>query len=253
MTLLVEAPAGRHFAQFHNTPDSLTDAAVTFLEAGLRAGNSVLLITPAARVEQLFDRLASGKFHPKSLSDSGQLAVMDSAPIIDQFVNSSEVEWARFRGLLGPVLSRLRPYGRGTRIYGEITNVLWHAGEVDAAVRLEDLWNALAGSYSFSLFCGFTMDVRCEHAYVAPLEELGRTHSDILGTSEDEEFGVALDRASKELFGIPLTQMAGVARRDGIQRFPNGQRTMLWVKRNLPMTTTQLVERARQYFDTGRG
>jgi hypothetical protein len=92
------------------------------------------------------------------------------------------------------------------------------------------------------------MDTHCEHAYAAPLEELGRTHSDILGSPDDEQFGAALDRASRELFGISLTQMAGVARQDATRRFPSGQRTMLWVKRNLPMSTAQLVERARVYF-----
>ena len=106
----------------------------------------------------------------------------------------------------------------------------------------------MAGTYPFALYCGYTMDTHCEKAYAAPLEELGRTHTDILGTPEDEQFGIALDRASKEIFGISLTQMAGVSRQDGARRFPSGQRAMLWVKRNLPMSTAQLAERARHYF-----
>jgi hypothetical protein len=248
VTLLVEGPAGRHFAQFHRGIDALTDSAFVFLEAGLRQGNSLLIIAPAPRVDQLFDRLATARFHPKGLSDSGQLAVMDSTTVIDTLSANGRTEAARFRGLLGPVLSQLSPHGRGTRIYGEIASVLWQAGETEAAIRLEDLWNALAEAYTFSLFCGYTMDTQSEHTYSAPLEELGRAHSDILGSPDDEQFGVALDRASRELFGISLTQMAGVARRDATRRFPSGQRTMLWVKRNLPMSTTQLVERARQYF-----
>jgi hypothetical protein len=109
----------------------------------------------------------------------------------------------------------------------------------------------MAASFQFSLYCGYTMDTHCEKSYAAPLEELGRTHSDIVGTPEDEQFGVALDRASKEIFGISLTQMAGVSRQDGARRFPTGQRAMLWVKRNLPMSTAQLAERARQYYQDG--
>ena len=248
MTLLVDAPAGRHFAQFHRNADTLTEAAFVFLESGLRHGRSLLIVAPSPRVEQLFDRLSSGKLHPKSLVDSGQLAVMDSTPIIEQLVSNGHTEWARFRGMLAPVLSRLAPRGHGTRIYGEIADTLWQAGETDAAIRLEDLWNALADAYSFSLFCGYTMDTHCEHAYTAPLEELGRTHSDILGSQEDEQFGAALDRASRDLFGISLTRMAGVTGHDATSRFPSGQRTMLWVKRNLPMSATQLVERARVYY-----
>lgn len=252
MSLLVEAPVGRHFAQLHRDREVLTESAVSFLEAGLRHGNSLLIVAPTQRVEQLFDRLSTAKFHPKSLLDSGQLAVMDSTPIIERLVSNGQAEWARFRGVLGPVLARLAPHGHGTRIYGEIADVLWQAGETDAAIRLEDLWNALAAAYTFSLFCGYGMDTHCENAYAGPLEELGRTHSDILGSQEDELFGAALDRASKELFGVSLTQMAGANRLEGARRFPSGQRAMLWVKRNLPMSTAKLAERARFYYNAPR-
>jgi hypothetical protein len=252
VTLLAEAPPGRHFAQFHRDNDALTESAFVFLEAGLRNGNSLLVVAPATRVDQLFDRLARGRFHPKSLVDSGQLAVMESTPIIDRLVSNGSTEWARFRAMLTPVLARLRPRGRGTRIYGEIANVLWEAGETDAAIRLEDFWNALAGAHAFSLFCGYTMDTQCERAYAAPLEELGRTHSHIVGSREDEELGAALERASRDLFGISVSQMAGGAPRDGLLRFPNGQRTMLWVKRNLPTSMAQLMERARVYIAAAR-
>jgi hypothetical protein len=252
VTLLVEAPAGRHVAQFLRGSDALMESAFVFLEAGLRRGDSVLLIASVPRVEQLFDRLESAKLHPTSLADSGQLALMDSAPIIEQLTEIGGTESARFRSLLGPVLERLRPYGRGTRVYSEVAGELWAFGETQAAIRVEDLWNALAGVHTFSLFCGYTMDTQSEHAYAAPLEELGRTHSDILGSHEDEQFGAALDRASRDLFGIPLTQMAGVSPPDGAARFPSGQRTMLWVKRNLPMSTAHLAERARMYFGADR-
>lgn len=248
MTLLVEAPAGRHFAQFHRHAENLTEAAFVFLESGLRHGNSLLIVAPSQRVEQVFDRLSSGKLHPKSLVDSGQLVVLDSTPVIEQLVTNGQTDWARFRGMLAPLLSRLAPRGHGMRIYAEIANALWEAGETDAAIRLEDLWNALAGAHSFSLFCGYTMDTQCEHAYAAPLEELGRTHSDILGTEEDEQFGAALDKASRDLFGISLTRMAGVSGPDATRRFPSGQRSMLWVKRNLPMSAAQLIARARIHF-----
>ncbi|MEX2157583.1 MAG: hypothetical protein WD773_12190 [Gemmatimonadales bacterium] len=55
-----------------------------------------------------------------------------------------------------------------------------------------------------------------------------------MATVEDERFAAALDRASKEVFGISLSQMAGLGKQEGERRFPSGQRTMLWVQRNLP-------------------
>jgi hypothetical protein len=252
---LAEAPPGRHFAQFHRDTkgedrrrDTLTESALTFVEAGLRRGESVLVIAGADRRDRLFARLAAGKFSPHSLRDPGQLSVLDAGQITAQFVAGGLPEWAPFRNALAPVLSRLQPSGRGTRVYSDIGNALWQVGNTAAAIQVEDFWNTLAGTYPISLYCGYTMDTQSEHSYAAPLEELGRTHSDILGTPEDESFGVALDRASKEIFGISLTQMAGVSRQDGARRFPSGQRAMLWVKRNLPLSTAQLAERARHYF-----
>ena len=258
MSLLAEAPPGRHFAQIHRQTesqdrrrDTLTDSALEFVETGVRNDHSVLIITTADREQRLFDRLAAAKIHPKALCNSGQMAVLRPDEIVVQFVKEGVPEWAEFRSLLAPVLSRLQPYGSGVRIYSELADTLWRAGNTEAAIRLEDFWNALASAYSFSLYCAYTMDTHSEHAYAGPMEELGRTHSDILGTPEDERFGVALDRASKDIFGISLTQMAGMSRTSGARRFPSGQRTMLWVKRNLPLTSAQLVQKARQYFQDG--
>jgi len=252
---LAEAPSVRHFAQLLRDTkdearrrDTLTESALAFVEAGLRRGESVLVIAGADQRDRLFERLAAGKFRPQSLRDPGQLSVVDSGQITEQVVAGGMPEWAPFRNALAPVLSRLQPSGRGTRVYSELANALWQAGNTAAAIQVEDFWNALAGTYTFSLYCGYTMDTHSEHSYAAPLEELGRTHSDILGTPEDEEFGVALDRASKEIFGISLTQMAALSKQEEARRFPSGQRTMLWVKRNLPLSTSQLAERARHYF-----
>ncbi len=227
-SLLAEAPAGRHFAQFHRDTkgqdrrrDTLTESALAFVEAGLRRGDSVLVIAGTEQRDRLFEHLAAGKFPPQSLRDPGQLSVLDAGQITAQLVAGALPEWAPFRNALAPVLSRLQPSGRGTRVYSELANALWQTGNTAAAIQIEDFWNALAGTYPFSLYCGYTMDTHSEHSYAAPLEELGRTHSDILGTPEDEEFGVALDRASKEIFGISLTQMAGVSKEDETRRFPS--------------------------------
>jgi len=254
-SLLTDAPTGRHFAQFHRHTegqdrrrDTLTESAFVFVEAGLRRGDSVLVIAGADQRDRLFERLAAGKFRPQSLRDPGQLSVLDAGQITAQVVAGDVPEWPPFRNALAPILSRLQASGRDTRVYSELANTLWQAGNSEGAIGVEDFWNTLSGTYAFSLYCGYTMDTQSEHSYAAPLEELGRTHSDIVGTPDDEQFGVALDRASKEIFGISLTQMSGVSRQDGARRFPSGQRTMLWVKRNLPLSTAQLAEKARQYF-----
>jgi hypothetical protein len=147
-----------------------------------------------------------------------------------------------------PILAHVQAFGRGIRVFVEMGGILWREGNTEGAVQLENLGNTLAGFHTFALYCGYTLDTQSEASYAGPLEDVGHAHTDILGTDDDERFSVALDRASKEIFGITLSQMAGMTNHDGARRFPSGQRTMLWVKRNLPLSTAQLAERARRYF-----
>ena len=260
MTLLAEAPAGRHIAQFHRETkdhdrrrDTLTASALVFIEAGLRNGHGVLVITTAERRARLFDRMAAGEFRPQSLRDPRRLSVLDTHVLTAQIVAGDLPNWAPFRDAVTPVLLRIQESGRPIRVYSETANALWQAGNTAAAICVEEFWNALADRYPFSLYCGYTMDTHSEKSYAGPLEELGRTHSDVVGTPEDEEFGLALDRASKEVFGVTLSQVAGVTNHEGARRLPSGPRTMLWVKRNLPLSTARLAEMARRYCQDSSG
>lgn len=249
---LAETPAGRHVAQFHRDAESMAGSAYTFLEGGLRRGNSVVVIATPAHTDLFLARLSAGTLHHAALRDSGQLEFLDAATLLQQFTSNDMPEWARFRATLAAVLDRVQAVGHGMRVYADFAGMLWQDGNLDAAIRVEELWNALGQLYPFALYCSYMVDTQSEDSYAGPLEEIGRTHSDIVGTPEDERFAAALDRASKEIFGIALSQMAGIAKQDDDHGFPNGQRTMLWVKRNLPSSTARLAERARHYYQDPR-
>jgi DcmR-like sensory protein len=248
VTLLADAPAGRHFAQFHRNRDSLGESLSAFLEGGIRRGHSAVVIATPELRDSLVTRLAADKFDPTALADSGQLELVDAVTLMAQLMPDGTPEWARFRATLVPVLSRVQSFGRGIRLFGEMGSMLWKDGNTEGAIRLEEHWNALAKLHTFALYCGYTLDTQSEESYAGPLEDIGHLHTDILGTDEDERFGIALDRASKEIFGVTLSQMVGMTNHDGARRFPSGQRTMLWVKRNLPLSTAPLAERARRYL-----
>lgn len=250
--LLIEAPVNRHFAQLHRDPQALTDAVTLYLETGLRRGNGVVVIATPRHVDLFLTRLREHDLDPGAFLKSGQLELHDAELTLRKFMRHDLPDWDDFRRATGGILERVRAFGRGTtRAYGEMVNLLWQEGKQEAAIRLEEYWNELARLYPFSLFCSYLLDVHHDHAYEGPLEEIGRTHSDVLGTSEDERFRVALDAASREILGVPLSQMVGFSRRrdSGECRFPSGQRTMLWVKRNIPSVSTALLERARRYYE----
>jgi hypothetical protein len=250
--LLIDAPVNRHFAQLHRDPQDLTNAVTLFLETGLRRGNSIVVIATSIHTDLFLTRLRENDIDPTTYLKSGQLELHDAELTLRKFMRNDMPDWSDFRHAIGGVFERVRAFGRGTtRAYGEMVNVLWQEGKQTAAIRLEEYWNELARLYPFSLFCSYMLDVHHDHSYNGPLEDIGRTHSDILGTAEDERFRVALDAASRDVFGVPLSQMVGFSRHNhqGELRFPSGQRTMLWVKRNLPSASAAVLERARRYYE----
>lgn len=250
--LLIEAPVNRHFAQLHRDTQGLTDAVSLFLETGVRRGNPVVVAASEAHTALFLDRLRDNEIDAAALRKAGQLELLDADKLLAMFMRNGAPDWTEFRRVLGGVLERVRQCGRGTtRVYGEMVNILWHQGHAHAAIRLEEFWNELARLYPFSLFCSYLLDPHHDACYSGPIEEIGRTHSDILGTADDDRFRVALDSASRDVFGVPLSQMVGFSTpaQDGNGRFPSGQRTMLWVKRNLPSASSAVLERARRYYE----
>jgi hypothetical protein len=147
---------------------------------------------------------------------------------------------------------KAQAFGQGApRAYGEMVNVLWKNGQEAAAIRLEEYWNDLARLYPFSLFCSYMVDCHDEKSYSIPLHEIGRTHSHVLSTDDDDAFRKALEFASRDIFGVPLSQLvnfASLEEEPGENRLPIGQRTMLWIVKNKPESSAAVLERARRYY-----
>lgn len=249
--LLTEAPAGRHFAQLHKDARALADSVSLFVTSGLRRGDAVIIVAPASRNSMYLDRL-SQKEQEASIG-SGRLALFDSQAMLNRIMLGGMPEWAEFRATVGPVIEKAkRCGGPNTRVYGEMVNDLWRAGNTAAAIHLEEHWNQLARQYKFCLFCGYQMDSLDERSYAAPLADIGRTHSDILDSLDDELIYRALDVASGDVLGIPVSRVISCnecRQSEGEQKLSQGQQAMLWLQKNMPSSIPQILARARQIYD----
>lgn len=250
--LLIDAPVDRHFAQIHRDSKALVKSVSLFLETGLKRGHGVIAFATAAHTEQFLAHIERSGLNPETCRRSGQLRLLDANAMLDRVMRAGMPDWSSFRRTAGSILESMQTLAAGTtRVYGEMVNVLWRAGSPQAAIRLEEYWNELARWYPFSLFCGYMLDSQDPEIYQGPLHEIGHTHSDVIETAEDERFRAALDQAARDIFGSPLSEIVGFSGQEhnpGEQRLPPGQRTMLWIMRNMPDSSAQVLERARQHY-----
>ena len=149
----------KHAVQFYADDHSLFTTVATFLGEGLAAGQPAIIIaTPAHRasiVEYLCDRLIDCDRAIKN----GALVILDAEATLDQFMVGGHPDQDLFEQHVGLGIAKMLE-GRGTpvvRAYGEMVDVLWKAGEREAAIQLETHWNKLAHKYNFALLCGYAM------------------------------------------------------------------------------------------------
>jgi MEDS: MEthanogen/methylotroph, DcmR Sensory domain len=146
-----------HIVQFFDTTESLGAAVSEFVRDGLVARDTVLVAAGGDTWTNVAARLVRRAVDVNGAVTRRQLVVLDAATTLSRFIASSGPDRARFDSVVG---GRVRELARTTcgrlRIYGEMVDVLAADAEFHAAVALEDLWNQLAQTVAFSLFCGYS-------------------------------------------------------------------------------------------------
>jgi len=251
--LLADAPAGRHFCQFASESEPLIDSVAMFAASGLERGEAVILVVTPAHARELTERLTRQGLDPASACDSGHLVFVDSVATMAEYTRGGVPDLQGLKSSVDRLIAGL-PAERqgGLRIYGELVDLLWQAGYTDAAIQLEGFWEAYYSSHGLCLFCGFTMDALAESTYEAPFGEIGRLHTSVLPTAEDERLRAAVDAATEDVLGISFSLILGCSSREqtlGEHRLPIGRRTMLWLHHNMPVTSAHILERARHYME----
>lgn len=254
--LLLDAPVDRHFAQIHQTREALVEAVGLYVQTGLKRHNGVAVIATLPNLDAIRGRLSKAGRDLSGCLKSGQLQLLDAEATLARIMNGDLPVWREFRRVVGGVLEKARSFDlSATRAYGEMVNVLWRQGNARAAIRLEEYWNEIAKDYPFSLFCAYTQDSLEDAAGMERMPEIGRTHSEIIGTAENQAFQEALDCASRDIYGVPMSQLVGDAKCvecPGEDRLPMSQRSMLWIIRNLPASSGKILEAAKRYFNPGK-
>lgn len=250
--LLIEAPVGRHFAQLHRSHDTLVESIGLYVVTGLRRGHGVIVILTPDHREALLRHAWYYDIDAEQRQRRGQLVMLDADDTLSLFMHRGMPDWHAFRRAVSGALETAARAGGGTvRAYGEMVNVLWQMGRHEAAIQLEDFWNELSRIHPFSLFCSYHLDSHDHLCYHSPLPGIGRTHTDVPPTDDDEQLRKALDLASRDVFGVALPQalaQSGHEDEPGEARLPAGQRSMLWMMRHKPEQSVHVLERARRYM-----
>jgi len=181
--------------QFYFEDRFLIQSLSGYVRNALENGSSAIIVATEHHRLSLALELRRQGAALTSFIDQGRYVALDAAETLDQFMVGNAPDEARFRQVIGDVISCASCVAPRecfkVVIFGEMVALLWQRGEAQAALRLEQLWNELSQEYSFQLRCAypitsFDQDVHrelfnqicAEHNFVIPAESYPMPNDD---------------------------------------------------------------------------
>jgi hypothetical protein len=169
-----------HAVRFYESDKSLAHMVARFLGEGLDAGNPAIVVAAPGQRAAILRALVARSLDVVELQRSDALILLDARETLATFMIDGKPDAEAFRNTMCEVIKRACR-GRANcilRIYGQMVDLLWKDDQQEAAIRLEMLWNQLAATNAFSLWCGYAMG----HFYKdASRDDICRQHTHVVG------------------------------------------------------------------------
>jgi hypothetical protein len=151
-----EQATARHWVQFFDDAQSRSETVASFLHDGLDDGATLLIVETKKHWQATARLLALQRVPIEAAAQSGQLTVLDAGDAVSLVGGADGPGSERFDRSVGALVRQLASRARSLRVYGEVVDVLAERGDLEAALRLEALWNALIVQVPMVLLCGYS-------------------------------------------------------------------------------------------------
>jgi MEDS: MEthanogen/methylotroph, DcmR Sensory domain len=158
-----------HTALLYRDESFLIASVTDFIKRGLYENEAVLVIVTPHHRKRFYTTLTSEHL----LNE--KLMFWDVEEVLELFMVDDCPDETEFMQVMGTILRPACDTGC-VRVFGEMVAVLCTETNTGAALRLEELWNALGMRYDFSLLCAYPMSAMCEDAGTQTRQRIRQLH-----------------------------------------------------------------------------
>jgi hypothetical protein len=150
-----------HEVQFYSDDAAFVFGVTCFIEAALKAGKPVIVVTTELHRESILERLLLHGVDAAAAIKQGLYIPLDVDVALSTFMVNDLPDSVRFLMVFGGLLTSAAEAQKGTHsrvaACGEIAPTLWAQGRVDAAIQVEHLTDEIAKTRSVDLLCGYVL------------------------------------------------------------------------------------------------
>jgi hypothetical protein len=252
--VLADATAPDHIVQLYQDEDFLDRAVCRFGSAALANGEGFLLASTLPHWNAFSPRLEAEGVDVDAARDRGQLTVIDADECLYRFMRDERPDKQTFLGLAADIVDQARAKGRypTVRWWGEMVNVLWARGNVEASMELEDLFDQyVAKGDNVAIACSFTMDNFDDDVQDHMLPRLGTNHSHLIPVEDYARLERAVADALREAVGPEEARVLEGQLLSGYRQafnMPRAEALLLALRQVRPAVADPVLERSGELY-----
>ncbi len=175
-----------HGVQFYSQDRFLLERLSEYIGDALRAGDAAVVVATEQHRSGLLRWLTAQGFDMATLLEKGRFLSLDAEQVLATFMLEGWPNGDRFNDVVGGMVTNALACAVGmprrVAIFGEMVALLWADGKAEAAIHLEQLWNDLARTKAFSLFCAYPISSFNREEDAELLLKVCNEHSTVIPT-----------------------------------------------------------------------
>jgi PAS domain S-box-containing protein len=196
-----EKASREHLVQFYEDDAFLVDSLADWFSEGFNRGDSCVFIGTEAHRTRLESELRKRGVALDQMRAQRRYVRLDAAGTLSKFMVDEWPHEDLFTREFEDVLATLSKRGN-IRAFGEMVAVLRTDGKPDAAIALEQIWNAFITTHALSLCCAYPLSSFSSDIDVSRFLEVCGQHTSVLPA----ESYSALNTPEERLAAISLLQ-----------------------------------------------
>jgi len=188
-----------HKVQFYEKDDELTRGLGSTLGSALGAGGSAIVIATKTHRQAIRAILEARGLDVSYVIQEGRYISLDASETLAKILVNDWPDAGRFQAIVGTLVDQASAAAAVAQGYvaafGEMVALLWKAGSIEQAIRLEQLWNELAKTRTFYLHCAYAIADFNHSSHEEPFSRICSEHTHVIPGESYSSVRSELDRA----------------------------------------------------------
>ena len=171
----------RHEVEFYADNTGFVDGFARFIEAALKEGNAVIVVATDSHQASLLQRLAADGLNIPVEIEQGSYIPLNVTDTLPNFMVNESPDPVLFRKLAGDLITEAAKGAKGEHprvaVCGEAVHTLLVAGDLEATIMLERMWDEIAQHYEVDVLCGYFRSAFANEESISTLERVCAEHT----------------------------------------------------------------------------